>query len=157
MNRRIPNGTYGGVEGEALPPLSDSVLRSGVVDTEDGVNIGTDRPQFFLVILEVLISAGLSILHLEQLVAFCLERFQGRNLPGKMLLDVSDACVIKIQFGSMLLPVFFLVPGIKKLSLDGLMSLVLSDEMNLLIQFLDSVLSGTERFSCFVQLGRNII
>ena len=74
-----------------------------------------------------------------------------------MFFDVSDACVIKVQFGSMLLPVFFLVPGIKKLSLDGLVCLVLSDEMNLLIQFLDSVLSGTERFSCFVQLGRNII
>ena len=74
-----------------------------------------------------------------------------------MFFDVSDACVIKVQFGSMLLPVFFLVPGIKKLSLGGLVCLVLSDEMNLLIQFLDSVLSGTERFSCFVQLGRNII
>ena len=33
-----------------------SVLRSGTVDAENRINIGAGRPQFFLVILEVLLS-----------------------------------------------------------------------------------------------------
>lgn len=58
-----------------------SALGSGMLDTENGVNIAAGCPQLFLKFLKIPICAGLCVLHLEQLVALSLERFEGWNLP----------------------------------------------------------------------------
>lgn len=61
-----------------------------MIDPQNGVNIATGCPQLFLKFLKILICAGLCVFHLKKLVAFSLERFEGGNLPGKMLFDMAD-------------------------------------------------------------------